>query len=265
MCIRHARRTHKVPTRILYMRHRKIAGKSLQKLKNSFLFIDTLIMDAVKKCTKCGQEKAMNVGNFDTIKKNGKIVLRPECKPCSRQMTKDYKARNKGKISNYNKTYKALHREDTRDYNREYFRYRRQTDIEFRLKTGYRAKVASMIRAEYKNTGSVELLECTHGQFIKWIEFQLEKCYLLTFENYGEVWHLDHVKPCASFDLTDTIEQKQCFHWSNYRPLDRIENMQKSDTVDEGIMAEHKKAVDEFLAEMAEEGEEYGMNYSIYK
>ena len=49
----------------------------------------------------------------------------------------------------------------------------------------------------------------------------------MTWENYGQVWHLDHVIPCASFDLSDPEQQKICFHWSNYQPLFVLDNLRK--------------------------------------
>jgi hypothetical protein len=34
----------------------------------------------------------------------------------------------------------------------------------------------------------------------------------MTWENYGvKGWHIDHIKPCSSFDLTDPIQQKKMF------------------------------------------------------
>ena len=27
----------------------------------------------------------------------------------------------------------------------------------------------------------------------------------MKLNNYGKIWHLDHVKPCASFDLSKAI------------------------------------------------------------
>ena len=39
----------------------------------------------------------------------------------------------------------------------------------------------------------------------------------MTFDNYGE-WHIDHVKPCSSFDLTNEQEIYECFNWKNIRP-----------------------------------------------
>jgi hypothetical protein len=49
----------------------------------------------------------------------------------------------------------------------------------------------------------------------------------MTWENYGE-WHVDHIRPCASFDLLKVDEQRQCFHWTNLQPLWALENLRKS-------------------------------------
>ena len=48
----------------------------------------------------------------------------------------------------------------------------------------------------------------------------------MTIKNYGE-WHVDHIKPCASFDLTDAKQQMLCFHYTNLQPLWAKENLQK--------------------------------------
>jgi hypothetical protein len=40
-------------------------------------------------------------------------------------------------------------------------------------------------------------------------------------------WHIDHIVPCESFDLTDPAQQGQCFHFSNLQPLWARENLRK--------------------------------------
>lgn len=40
-------------------------------------------------------------------------------------------------------------------------------------------------------------------------------------------WHIDHVQPRTAFDLTDTEQQRKCFHYTNLQPLFPIENKKK--------------------------------------
>ena len=56
----------------------------------------------MKKCSKCKQEKESS----EYYKGHG------YCKECGRQMCRDYKKRNKDKISEYNKKYKSEHKNE---------------------------------------------------------------------------------------------------------------------------------------------------------
>lgn len=48
----------------------------------------------------------------------------------------------------------------------------------------------------------------------------------MTWENRQD-WQIDHIKPCASFDLTDPAQQRACFHYTNLQPLWTVDNQQK--------------------------------------
>ena len=50
------------------------------------------------------------------------------------------------------------------------------------------------------------------------------------WDNYGE-WHIDHIKPCAKFDLTKLEDQKKCFNYTNLQPLWAIDNYKKRDKI----------------------------------
>lgn len=54
----------------------------------------------------------------------------------------------------------------------------------------------------------------------------------MTWDNHG-IWHIDHRRPCSSFDLRNEDEQKKCFHYTNLQPLLAAENISKSDSFDE--------------------------------
>jgi len=48
----------------------------------------------------------------------------------------------------------------------------------------------------------------------------------MSWNNHGE-WHIDHIKPCTSFDLSKLSEQKKCFHYKNLQPLWAKDNLSK--------------------------------------
>ena len=58
----------------------------------------------------------------------------------------------------------------------------------------------------------------------------------MTWENHGQ-WHIDHRRPCASFDLTTEEEKVKCFHWSNLQPMWGPENISKGDNYDEATFS----------------------------
>jgi len=97
-----------------------------------------------------------------------------------------------------------------------------------RLAHNLRSRIGSAIKHCYgeKSTSTMKLLGCTVNEVRDHIESQFTEG--MTWDNYGE-WHIDHIKPCASFDLTIDEEQKKCFHYSNLQPLWAEDNIRKSD------------------------------------
>jgi hypothetical protein len=70
----------------------------------------------------------------------------------------------------------------------------------------------------------MRLLGCDVSQLWEHLESMFQEG--MTKENYGK-WHVDHIKPCASFDMYDPEQQKQCFHYSNLQPLWAEDNLIK--------------------------------------
>lgn len=64
---------------------------------------------------------------------------------------------------------------------------------------------------------AVKFLGCTVNDLIQHLESKFLPT--MTWENHGKVWHIDHVIPCAHFDLTKEEDQLKCFHYSNLQPL----------------------------------------------
>ncbi|MDE2097588.1 MAG: hypothetical protein KGL39_10105 [Patescibacteria group bacterium] len=79
--------------------------------------------------------------------------------------------------------------------------------------------------------GSIEYLGCSIEHLKNHLESQFKTG--MSWENHGiKGWHIDHIRPCASFDLSSPEQQKQCFHYTNLQPLWWHENIQKSDRMD---------------------------------
>jgi hypothetical protein len=70
------------------------------------------------------------------------------------------------------------------------------------------------------------LTGCTASQLKKHLESAFRRG--MTWDNHGSRWHIDHIIPCSSFNLTEESEQLKCFHYSNLRPLFAKENYKKS-------------------------------------
>ena len=88
-----------------------------------------------------------------------------------------------------------------------------------------RSRAYSAIKGKSKSKHTIELLGCS----VEELKIHLEKQFVkdMNWQNYGQ-WHIDHIKPCSSFDLTDPEQQKLCFHYSNLQPLWAKDNIKKS-------------------------------------
>lgn len=78
----------------------------------------------------------------------------------------------------------------------------------------------------------VDLLGCSVGDFKKHIEAQWSE--KMNWDNHGTYWHIDHIRPLVSFDMTITEEQFKAFHFSNTQPLIALDNLRKGGRWDSG-------------------------------
>jgi hypothetical protein len=84
--------------------------------------------------------------------------------------------------------------------------------------------VSVLLRGKIRAERSMELVGCSIDDL--WIHLEGTFKKGMTRNNYG-LWHVDHCKPCASFDLNDPLQQKKCFHYSNLQALWAIDNLKK--------------------------------------
>jgi hypothetical protein len=69
-------------------------------------------------------------------------------------------------------------------------------------------------------------LGCSYEQARKHIEAQWKPG--MSWANHGTVWEVDHIRPLASFDLSDHEQRKQAAHITNLQPLYKADNRAKA-------------------------------------
>jgi len=121
--------------------------------------------------------------------------------------------------------YQSRYRQENREKIRLYFLNRRRTDPEYKLMLRLRKRLSQLVNGDSRACSAKKLLGCPLPEFRQHIEKQFRPG--MSWENHGPVWHLDHIKPCAKFDLTDPEQQRECFHFSNFQPLFAAENLSK--------------------------------------
>ena len=145
---------------------------------------------------------------------------------------KQYYQKNKSKIKIKHALYKRLNRPLINSRNKKRLKERRISDLNFKLKEILRRRINYVIKNNnvIKCERTLELLGCSLDELKLHLESQFKKG--MTWKNHTQKgWHIDHIKPCASFDLTNNEQQKQCFHYTNLQPLWWYENLSKGDTI----------------------------------
>lgn len=97
--------------------------------------------------------------------------------------------------------------------------------MDARIALRLRNQLNKALKGQRKFGRAQELLGCSIENFRIYIESKFDTGML--WSNYGTVWHIDHVMPCAVFDLSKQSHQKRCFHFSNMQPLFASENIRK--------------------------------------
>lgn len=152
----------------------------------------------MKRCPRCKTNKHIK----DFYPRQG------YCKPCQKIIRKKYYEDHKEKAKKYIRHHKKM-----------------RTDVQYALKHRLRTRFSLAVRKDTKVGSAVRDLGCSILELKLYLE---QKFHIgMTWENYGSVWHIDHIIPLAVFDLTDRRQVKKVCHWSNLQPLFAKDNLSK--------------------------------------
>jgi len=106
--------------------------------------------------------------------------------------------------------------------------HRLHTVPELRITENLRSRTRHALKGKSKSAATLELIGCSSKELRCYIESLFTKG--MSWDNYGK-WHIDHILPCNSFDLTLESEQRKCFNYKNLQPLWAKDNLRKGDRV----------------------------------
>jgi hypothetical protein len=180
-------------------------------------------------------QKSRYLKNKNTLLKNAK-TYRDKNKEKISLYKKQYRIKNVKTIKNKEKKYreankktlqkrKKVYRIKNKESINSYFLAKYKNDYNYKISHLVRNRINKVVKQNTKSDSTFKLLGCA----IDFLREHLEKQFKegMTWDNYGKGWHIDHIKPCAAFDLTDPEQQKECFHYSNLQPLWAEENLSK--------------------------------------
>ena len=162
-----------------------------------------------------------------------------------RTRNKNWNAANKDKVRNQSKAWEEANKDKrklqiknwrniNKDKIKKQARIREKTriknDIQYKLACRLRVRLRDALKSNYKVGSAVKDLGCTLNQLKTYLESKFQPG--MTWDNHGFYgWHIDHIKPLASFDLSDRKQLLEACHYTNLQPLWAKDNLSKNDNI----------------------------------
>ncbi len=168
-------------------------------------------------------QKAYREANKEKAKNYHK-TWREDNKEKMKSYYKAYREANRERLCEKDRIYQRTHKEDRKNYySKEY-----NNNPEFKLRMLLRSRLNRAIKNSQKTGSAVHDLGCSVEYLKAYLEGQFEPG--MSWENHGE-WHIDHIVPLASFDLTDREQLLKACHYTNLQPLWAKDNLSKGDSI----------------------------------
>jgi len=205
------------------LRAEYLENKEIFKAKRDLTYKENrdLMLERAKKHYKKNQDRNLIYAREYRVKNKEKIKLREEKnrEKYKKMRLEKYPLRKEKYINNI-KRWNKENKDRINKSRRKYVKAKRQTNLEFKLTEILRCKLLTTLRAKNvkKQMRALELVGCTLQELKEHLESQWHPG--MNWDNHTKTgWHIDHIKPCNTFDLTDIEQQKLCFHYTNLRPL----------------------------------------------
>lgn len=158
-----------------------------------------------------------------------------------REYSRTYWKKNNEKTLEKRRKYRITHRDEIRKQNREIKKRRLAKDPQYKLTLNLGTQLRGYLkRSNIRKTDStISLLDCSYQFFTQYIQsqFSMGMDWKNEPKDGFKKWQLDHLIPVQVFDLTDPLQRKLCFNWSNFAPCWGADNIKKMDYLYDGRRA----------------------------
>lgn len=109
---------------------------------------------------------------------------------------------------------------------RRYFKEKNKNNQAYKILRNLRGRLRFVLKGKRKLQHTMDLIGCSREDLVNHLQSQFIDG--MSWKNYGiDGWHIDHIVPCAKFNLSKLEEQKKCFHYTNLQPLWASDNLSK--------------------------------------
>ena len=142
---------------------------------------------------------------------------------------KKWQSSQKGK--DWWKLYRKKHRKIIQQRVNNWRINKRKTSATYRLVERLRGQIGQAIKRKNfaKSQSSIKYLGVQLRYFKKYLEHKFKPG--MTWENFGKIWHIDHIIPISMVDTSKEENIKFVFHYRNLQPMFAKDNLKKSNKV----------------------------------
>ena len=122
---------------------------------------------------------------------------------------------------------KKLYYQKTKEESRKYQLNKLHTDPQYRLTKNLRTRLYLVLKRNHviKSNKTIEYLGCSKEYLKSYLQSKFTEG--MSWENYGK-WHIDHIRPISTYDLTKEENIYEASNYTNLQPLWAKDNLSKS-------------------------------------
>lgn len=176
--------------------------------------------------------KQYRIDNNDSLKQKQKEFRENNKELVAERKRKYWDSLSPEKKAEINARKKELyHKNGHKENKRKYVNNKLETDPFFKLKFNLRVLIRNGINRNFskRSKKTSEILGCTFEEFKIYLESKFDEN--MNWGNQGTYWHLDHIIPISSAQTEEEVYKLN--HYTNFQPLYWLDNLKKSNKINE--------------------------------